>query len=75
MMGIKHDSPTDEKKEVEPLGARMNRQGHVKAGKNEPEPVKRTDLAHSIAHATGVSHDCNVKDPKDTKLSKSPEPK
>ena len=48
----------------------MNRQGHNKAGKNEPEPVKRTDLAHTIAHAAGLTHDCTVKDPKDTKDTK-----
>lgn len=55
----------------------MNQKG-VKAGKNEPELVARTDLAHTIAHATGITHDCHVKptpDPKDTKQAKSPEVK
>ena len=25
--------------------------------------MKRTDFAHTIAHATGVTHDCYVKEP------------
>ena len=51
----------------------MNKQGHLKASKNEPEPIKRTDLAHTIAHAAGVTHDCHVK-PQEAKDSKKDKP-
>jgi hypothetical protein len=59
----------------------MNKQGHLKAGNNkpeEPELKKRTDLSHTIAHATGVTHDCHVKEPpKETEkdLKKTPDVK
>ena len=32
--------------------------------KTPESQVKRTDLAHTIAHATGVSHNCFKEDPK-----------
>jgi hypothetical protein len=70
-MGIKHDCPEDKKKEEEKKKEdavpTMNKKGHLRAGNNSPdkeEPKVRTDLAHTIAHAAGISHDCLVKEPK-----------
>jgi hypothetical protein len=85
-MGIKHDCKDDKDKEEEKKKEEsvptMNKMGHLKAGNNSPrkdeEPKKRTDLGHTIAHATGVTHDCNVKEPtKETEkdLKKTPDVK